>query len=142
MQFVRDGGAVLAVVEEIVDRPGVAAFVERFLGEERGLAMAAFASVEGGMVLAGTGFGLTHPDADEPRLLEEGVDVSHLREGLDPRESAELARAADERGGEAGAAVGGVDYYALQEHDRLVEDAQGGAVPDAASAEELIPQLE
>lgn len=94
------------------------------------------------MVLAGTDLGFAHADADETGFLEEGVDVPHLREGLDPRERAKLACAADERGGEAGTAVGGVEHHALQEDDRLVEDAEGGAIPDAAAAEEVVPQLE
>ncbi len=117
------------VSEDVVEGVGVLAFLVGFSGDESFGAMFSDAtSVDGGVLLAGAGaFGGGCVDSCEAGFFEDGVDASHLGEGFDPGPGAELAAAADEVGGDAGSAEGGMKDDAGEHHDLLVEGAEQGA---------------
>src|SRR5262245_8483522 len=65
-----------------------------------------------------------HTHAHETRPLEEGIDVSHRRQRLDPGDGASLAGAANERRGDTGAAISGMQHDARQDPELRVPRTQ------------------
>ena len=105
-----------AVVEDVVDRLRVLALLTGFWGEERFLGMLAVSSVEARMASAGAMLNLADADSLKAGFFEEGVDVPHLGESFNPGDRAELARTADEVGGDSSAAIRRMNHDALQQH--------------------------
>lgn len=74
----------------------------------------------------------------EAGAFEERVDASHFGQGFDPGERAGCAACANEVGGEAGAAVAGVDDDSGEADDLSVDGGEKLLGPAAGELEEAV----
>ena len=131
----------MAVVEDVVEGVGVAAFLERFLGDDGLFAMAGGSVDCGVAVSGGVAFG-GGSDTEEAGALEDGVEVAEFGQGFDPWPGAGFAGFSDESGGDAGSAPGGMEDDSGEVDELTVEGADGGAGAAGGDAEELVTLAE
>ena len=125
------------VVEDVVDRRGVAAFEEGFFRDEV-LRSTTSSSKNAGMGFSRFRLDRDHADLLKPCGLKERMNLAHLTHGLDPQERAEFAGPTDKRGGQTGTTISGMNHYALQRDQLLIQSQHRGPVPPTSMSKELV----
>src|SRR5262249_33799930 len=107
------------IIEHIIHRLAEAALLHRFIAHTQALP-----GIHAAVARLYLLWLADDADALEAGALEEGVDMPHGRERLDPGDGAGFAGTADEGRADARAAVGRVQHHARQQPELAIERRQ------------------